>query len=82
MEVTGWEWSIGGLGSGSGRYTGWCPVCADGLVDIRVLKTDPPRARTDGCSNGCSPDLIWDTVWPPLETSPPTTSTAAAAAAS
>ena len=76
MEATGWEWSIGGLGAGEGRYTGWCPVCARGLVDIQILNTDPPRARTDGCTNGCSPDLICDAVWPPLETSPPTTSTA------
>jgi hypothetical protein len=64
MEATGWEWSIGGLGTGKGVYHGWCPVCADGLVEIRVLNTDPPRARTPGCSNGCSPDLLYDALWP------------------
>ena len=64
-EVTGSRWAIGGLGSGTGRFTGYCPVCAVGLVDLQILNTDPPRVRTDGCSNGCSSDLIWDTLWPP-----------------
>jgi hypothetical protein len=82
VEVTGWEWSIGGLGSGEGRYAGWCPVCARGLVDIQVLNTDPPRTRIGTCGNGCSPELIYEVIWPAPETSPPTTSTVAAAAAS
>jgi hypothetical protein len=82
LEATGWEWSIGGLGTGEGRYHGWCPVCTRGLVDIQLLNLDPPRARIDHCGNGCIPDLIYDAIWPAPETSPPTTSTAAAAAGS
>jgi hypothetical protein len=82
MEVTGWEWSIGGLGSGEGRFTGWCPVCGAGLVDIQVIRADPPDARTEGCAAGCPSDLIFNTLWPPPEESPPTRSIAAAVASS
>jgi len=82
MEVTGWEWSIGGLGTGEGVFTGWCPVCTRGLVTFQLLNTDPPRARLAGCDNGCVPELIREAIWPqPNEpsTSPPTTSTDASA---
>jgi hypothetical protein len=68
MTATEWEWSIGGLGTGKGIFTGWCPVCTRGLVTFQLFDTDPPRAGTEGCANGCTPDLIYDVLWPPAPT--------------
>ena len=79
LEATGWEWSIGGLGTGEGAYTGWCPVCARGLVHIQLFATNPPETITGECSAGCPSDLVTNAIWPPRD-SPPTTSTDAAAA--
>jgi hypothetical protein len=47
---------------GTGRLMGYCPACGLGCVAVQILNTDPPRARTDGCSNGCSTDLIWGSL--------------------
>jgi hypothetical protein len=57
-EVTGERFGVFGLGDPELPLVGYCPVCATGTVAIRLLDTDPPRARTEGCSAGCSAELI------------------------
>jgi hypothetical protein len=48
---------------GGGRLAGYCPACGEGSVSIWVIRNiDPPRIRTDGCSAGCVPDLIFDSL--------------------
>lgn len=51
-----------GLGDPKLPLMGYCPVCRRGTVSIYLLDTDPPRPRTDGCTDGCSPDLIFDAI--------------------
>ena len=63
--VTGERWCVFGLGDPSLPYMGYCPACRIGTVAIHTLSTDPPRARTEGCSSGCTDDLIFDAIWPP-----------------
>jgi hypothetical protein len=62
VMVHGYPWGVFGLGDPRLPLMGWCPVCRAGTVDIWLLDTDPPRLRTDGCTNGCSPDLIFDAL--------------------
>ena len=63
--VTGEHWCVFGLGDPSLPYMGYCPACRVGTVAIHTLSTDPPRARTEGCSFGCTAELIYDAIWPP-----------------
>ena len=52
------KFCVFGVGDPDLPLTGYCPVCGTGTVAIRLLDTDPPRMRTEGCSDGCSADLI------------------------
>jgi hypothetical protein len=36
----------------------WCPVCERGQLEVDFPKTDPPVARLDGCSAGCTDEQI------------------------
>jgi hypothetical protein len=58
----GSEWGVFGLGDPRLPLMGWCPACGNGTVSIRLIAGAPPRLRTDGCSDGCSPDLILDAL--------------------
>ena len=40
------------------RYVAWCPVCEQGIVTVAFPRTDPPVARLDGCTAGCTPEQI------------------------
>lgn len=62
IAVHGDEWGVFGLGDPDLPLVGWCPVCRAGTIAVRLLATDPPRARTEGCDAGCSPDLISDVI--------------------
>jgi hypothetical protein len=54
------EFFVFGLGDPLMPLIGYCPACLAGIVAIRLLNTDPPRIRTEGCTAGCPPDLIYD----------------------
>jgi len=41
-----------------GQIVGRCPVCGHGVVCVMFIPTDPPRIRTEGCTDGCSPELV------------------------
>lgn len=43
---------------GTGRLTGWCPVCRDGLLALRVIDGEEPFIRQDGCTAGCTHEQI------------------------
>jgi hypothetical protein len=60
--VHGSKWGVFGLGDPKLPLMGYCPVCRIGVVAIYLLATDPPRLRTEGCSDGCTPDLIFDAL--------------------
>src|SRR5437660_12648122 len=55
--ATGQRWCVFGIGSGRGRLSGWCPACGTGVLGVQIVSADPPDVRTDGCDNGCPPDL-------------------------
>lgn len=57
-EVGCGKFCVFGVGDPDLPLMGYCPVCSTGTVAIRLLDTDPPRMRTDGCSDGCSAELI------------------------
>lgn len=35
-------------------YAAWCPVCRRGIVTVAFPRVEPPTARLDGCSAGCT----------------------------
>jgi len=41
-----------------GQIVGRCPVCGRGVVCVRFIPTDPPRIRQDGCTDGCTGELV------------------------
>jgi hypothetical protein len=47
---------------GTGRMAGWCPVCRTGVLVVQLIDVDPPRWRTEGCSAGCTFELIEDVL--------------------
>ena len=69
QTVTGEEFCVFGLGDPAAPYTGYCPACRTGIVSIRLVPTDPPRPRVGGCSDGCSPEVVRDAIWPLTERS-------------
>jgi hypothetical protein len=46
------------LADGTGRLFGWCPVCGEGTVDVRVIDADPPFVRQHGCTDGCTGEQV------------------------
>ena len=43
---------------GGGQFAGYCPLCCEGTVLIRLIAGDPPFLRYDGCDAGCDAEQV------------------------
>lgn len=63
--VHGRDDGVFGMGDSKLPLMGYCPACGAGTVSVRLIHTNPPRARIAGCSDGCTPEVVYDAIWPP-----------------